>query len=48
MKNLNPEEENIIKDIRILFRLKIELNHTAIKDKRHLFRQKKKRKQSEI
>ena len=41
MKNLNPEEENIIKDIRILFRLKIELNHTAIKDKRNIFRLEK-------
>ena len=32
------EEENIIKDIRNLFRLKKELNHTAIKDKINLFR----------
>ena len=38
MKNLRPEEENIIKDIRNLFRLKIELNYTAIKDIRNGFK----------
>ena len=38
MKNLRPEEENIIKDIRNLFRLKIELNYTAIKDKGNGFK----------
>ena len=38
MKNPRPEEENIIKDIKILFRLKIELNYTAIKDIRNIFR----------
>ena len=32
MEILSPEEENIIKDIRNLFRLKKELNNTAIKD----------------
>ena len=31
MQNSRPEEENIIKDIRNLFRLKKELNYTAIK-----------------
>ena len=41
MKNLRPQEENIIKDIKNIFRLKKELNHTAIKDTRNLFRQKK-------
>ena len=40
MKNLRSEEENIIKDIRNLFRLK-KLNYTAIKDIRNLFRLKK-------
>ena len=35
MKNLKPEEENIIKDIN-LFRQKKELNYTAIKDKKSL------------
>ena len=38
MKNLRPEEENINKDIRNLFRLKKELNYTSIKDIRNLFR----------
>ena len=38
MENLNLEEENIIKDIRHFFRLKEELNYTAIKDIRNLFR----------
>ena len=32
MKNLRPEKQNIIKDIRSLFRLKEELNYTVIKD----------------
>ena len=48
MKNLRPEEENIIKDIRNLIRLKIELKYTAIKDIRNVFRQKKKLKQLKI
>ena len=34
-------EENIIKDIRNLFRLKTEQNYTAIKDTRNLFRQER-------
>ena len=38
MKNLKLEEENIIKDIRNLFRLKKEQNYTAIKDIGNLFR----------
>ena len=37
MKSLE-EEENIMKDIRILFRLKKEKNYTAVKDIRNLFR----------
>ena len=41
MENPRPEEENLIKDMRNLFRLKQELNYTAIKDTRNLFRQKK-------
>ena len=32
MKRLSLEEENIIKDIRNLFKLKKELSYTAIKD----------------
>ena len=39
MENPRPEEENIIKDIRNLFRLNKELNYTAIKDITNLFRQ---------
>ena len=42
MKSLSIEEENIIKDIRNIFRGKKELNFTAIKDKRNLFRLEKK------
>ena len=30
MENPRPEEENIIKDMRNLFRLKAKLNYTAI------------------
>ena len=37
MENPRPEEENIIKDIRNLFRLKKEQNYTAIKDIGNLF-----------
>ena len=37
MENPIPEEGNIIKDIRSLFRLKKEPNYTAIKDIRNLF-----------
>ena len=48
MKNLRPEEENIIKDIRNPFRLNEELNYTAIKDIKSLFRPEKKVKQLKI
>ena len=48
MKNPRLEEEKIIKDIRNHFRLKKELNYTAIKDIRNLLDQKKKLKQSKI
>ena len=41
MRNLRSEKENIIKDIRNIFRLKEELNYTAIKDIRNLFRREK-------
>ena len=41
MQSLSLEEENIIKDKRNLFRLKKELNYTAIKDIRNLFRLEK-------
>ena len=41
IENLRSEEEKIIKDVRNLFRLKKELNYTAIKDIRNLFRQEK-------
>ena len=41
MKVLSFEEENIIKDIRNLFRLKKEQNYTAIKDIINLFRKEK-------
>ena len=42
METLGLKEENIIKDIRNLFRLKQELNYTAIKDIRKLLEKKKK------
>ena len=41
MENPRPEEEKIMKDIRTLFRLKKELNYTAIKGIRNLFRKEK-------
>ena len=41
MQSLSIEEENIIKDIKNLFRLKKELNYTAIKDTKNLFRLEK-------
>ena len=41
MEKPRPEEENIIEDIRNLFRTKKELNYTAIKNARNLFRLKK-------
>ena len=48
MESLYLEKGNIIKDIRNLFRLKKELNYTAIKDIRNLFRLEKKVKQLKI
>ena len=41
MESLSLEEENIIKDIINLFRLKKELNATVIKGIRNLFRLEK-------
>ena len=41
METLGLKEENIIKDIRNLFRLKQELNYTAIKDIRNFLEKKK-------
>ena len=41
MESLSLEEENIVKDIRNLFRLKKEQNYAAIKDIRNRFRQEK-------
>ena len=38
MENPRPEEEKIIKDIRNLFGLKKELNDTAIRNIKNLFR----------
>ena len=43
-ESLSLEEENIIKDIRNLFRLKKELNYIAIKDTKILFRLEKEKK----
>ena len=37
MENPGPEEENIIKDIGNLLRLREQLNYTAIKDIRKIF-----------
>ena len=37
IENPRPGEENIIKDIRNLFRLKWRLNYTAMKDVKNLF-----------
>ena len=42
MESLSFEEENIIKNIRNLFRLKKEQSYTAVKDIRNVFRQEKK------
>ena len=44
MKSLSLEEENIIHDIRNLFRLKKELNYTTVIDIRNLFRLERKAK----
>ena len=41
MENATPKEENIIKDIRNPFKLKIELYYTVIEDIRKAFRQTK-------
>ena len=41
MKNLSLEEGKTVKDIRSLSRLKKELDYTAIKDIRNLFRQER-------
>ena len=41
MENFSLEEENIIKEIRNLFRLKKELNYTEIKDLRNIVRLEK-------
>ena len=41
MESLSLEEENIIKDIKNLFRLRKEQNYTAIKDIRNTSRQKR-------
>ena len=41
MESLNLEVENIIKDIKNLFRLGKELNYTAIKNIRNVFRPEK-------
>ena len=41
MESLILQAENIIKDIRNLFRLKQKQNYTAIKGIRNLFRQEK-------
>ena len=43
MESLSLEEENIIKDIRNLFRLKKEQSYTAVKDIRKRKRNKKKK-----
>ena len=41
MKNLRPEDENIITDIRNLFRIKKGANYSANKNIRNLFRLEK-------
>ena len=41
MGNPMQEDEKMIKDIRNVFRLKKDLNYTAIKDIRNLFRREK-------
>ena len=48
MESFSLEKENIIQDIKNLFKLKKELNCTAVKDLRNLFRQKMKLKQLKI
>ena len=41
IENPRAKEENIIKDIRNLFKLKKELNYTSIKDIQNLYRLEK-------
>ena len=41
MESLSLQEQKIIKDMKNIFRLKKELNYTAIKDIRNHFRQEK-------
>ena len=41
IESFNLEKENMIKYTRNLFRLKIEINYTAVKDIRNLFRLEK-------
>ena len=48
MESLSIEEENIIKDIRNLFRLTKKQNYTAVKDTWNLFWLKKKLKELKI
>ena len=47
-KNPRPEEEKLIKDIRNLFRLKTELNYTAVNILRNLLAKEKKLKQLKV
>ena len=47
-KNLRPEEENLSKDLRNLFRLKTEQSYPAPKNLRNLFQLEKKIKQVKI
>ena len=41
MESLIPQQGNLIKDVRNIFRLKKGLNYTAIKDIKNLFRLEK-------
>ena len=41
LENPRPEEEKIIKDVRNIFSLKKELNHTVLKHIRNIFRLEK-------
>ena len=47
-RNPRPEEEKLIKDIRNLFRLKAELNYTAVNILRNLLAEEKKLKQLKV
>ena len=44
LKKTKKLEDNIIKDVKNIFRLKKEIDYTTIKDVRNLFRLKKKKK----